>query len=876
MRVKVFIDNQEVTSRVILADTKLSKGLSNRSRQASLTIRATAQEEALYDIAKYDLAAYDWSISTRFLNSAVVIKDAATDEVIYRGFITRASVKEINPTAHLYLLEIEEFQKTLSDLIITSESYTNKNTKYIIEDLCSKYLPCDTTNVLSLATLPQYEIKDKPIAEVFSDLAKMVNGQWWLSPDNKLYFMSLLYAPPAPYKLTDDVSDPEYVKVTITDFQKDTSAFANRVTFLGGLQFDGTEIRVTVDNPASQASLGRVVEKVIVDREVSVEAIAQLLAQAELDKRVNPKITGSFETLVPGFDVGQSLRLKLEKYAVDDYVMITQVDYEWITADTVKYKVSFGPKPSVADLIQAIKKPVPQNTTIQSAVIPDGSITKEKIASVNASAIQGTIEGNNVNVNASVIQGTIQGSDVAVSASVIQGVILSSQLADEIIDNLQKYSYALRPIAIESSAPVLPNTAYPVGSYYYNSNSDTWWKNNNNVWQQVTEAEAINGKLKLYHVGAINAQNIIGLITAGQIGSVNANVITGNITANQSIFIAAERLTGNITAGQGVSINAGVLTGTISSSQNITIAAEKLTGTINGGSVTVNANALAGDITAGSSVTINGSVLVNGSVTADKIASINASQITGTIQANQIGTINASQITGTISASQIASINASQITGTIQGNQIGTINASQITGTISGSNITINGSTIINSTINADKITQVYADTVYSDTLRRFGPSWFSGDITVGNDKSIYVDNGNIQATNGVLRSAGLQITGNNFQINYPTEFRTALGAAAASHTHTFSDLSGVAPASHTHTFSDLSGVAPASHTHAISEITSLETALDGKASINHTHSGTNGQNGKYISLNVTKTTVNINGADIDIVTDVSVNDWTV
>lgn len=63
------------------------------------------------------------------------------------------------------------------------------------------------------------------------------------------------------------------------------------------------------------------------------------------------------------------------------------------------------------------------------------------------------------------------------------------------------------------------------------------------------------------------------------------------------------------------------------------------------------------------------------------------------------------------------------------------------------------------------------------------------------------------------------------------TTIETAVaGKAAASHTHTTSQVTGLATA--------LSGKANASHTHEQSEITGLADVLDGKASATHTHTG--------------------------------------
>lgn len=104
---------------------------------------------------------------------------------------------------------------------------------------------------------------------------------------------------------------------------------------------------------------------------------------------------------------------------------------------------------------------------------------------------------------------------------------------------------------------------------------------------------------------------------------------------------------------------------------------------------------------------------------------------------------------------------------------------------------------------------------------------------------------------NYVLRGDGIWVNQNFSSDNctiVPSTIQTALdGKAALSHSHSeadvtnlVSDLAGKASSSHTHTYASLTSIpstfTPSAHTHAESEVTNLVTDLAGKASSVHTH----------------------------------------
>lgn len=267
-------------------------------------------------------------------------------------------------------------------------------------------------------------------------------------------------------------------------------------------------------------------------------------------------------------------------------------------------------------------------------------------------------------------------------------------------------------------------------------------------------------------IGSVNANTIVGQITAGQIGSVNAGVIVGQVSATQIASVNAGTIQGVITAGQIGSVNATTIQGVVVSSQladqiitNLSkyaaalvpiqmiqtsgnlpaampdknfppnsffyyvpdghfyrITADGTTWVRNDSPQNalmqfyyigaINAQSIIGLIAAAQIGTITAGQ-ITGQISAAQIASVNASAISGTLTASQISSVNAASIQGTLSAGQIASVNASSITGAITANQIGSINAATITiGLIGDSQIgSISGVKITQGSIGSDKFT---------------------------------------------------------------------------------------------------------------------------------------------------------------------------
>jgi hypothetical protein len=371
-----------------------------------------------------------------------------------------------------------------------------------------------------------------------------------------------------------------------------------------------------------------------------------------------------------------------------------------------------------------------------------GSIQAYQIASVNASAIQGAITADKIDkVDAEDIQGAIVAGQIgSVNATTIQGVIVTSQLANQIIDDLAKYAPKLAPIPMVndvSEIGVLPNDNFPANSYFYYVPNGGFYRitPDGTSWAQD---QAVTGSQRFYHVGAISANMINGLIVASQIGSVNASTLNGQVQAGQINTVTAGQITGYIHASQIDGVNASVIVGQIT--------ADKI--------LTVNATA------------------IQGSITSDKIGGVLVGRIEGLIQAAQIKEINAGQIAGTIAAAQIGTITAGQITGTLAYNQIGSINATTITiGQLVDSQIAgMSGAKLSVGSVNSDKFNG------YSIDVGGAGNK--PGRIRVFNDSAATV------AQIGVLSEVGLNDYGGWFKV-------LGAGGAGYSSAKVYTDASG-------------------------------------------------------------------------------------
>lgn len=245
-----------------------------------------------------------------------------------------------------------------------------------------------------------------------------------------------------------------------------------------------------------------------------------------------------------------------------------------------------------------------------------GQIDIGQVGSINASQIIGQLQASQIaSVSATTIQGVLTAGQIgSVSAVTIQGVIVSSQLANGIIDSLAKYVTALQPVPmIKAGDPIVgvvpPNGFFyyiPDGHFYQMTADGQGWFQNDNVQ---------NSLMQFYHIGAVNASSIVGLIVAAQIQSVLASTITGQVSANQIASVNASAIIGGLTANQITSVYTTALQGQITANQIASIDVNTIQGNI-----VIYAQNIVGQITANQIASVYGQTITVGSIDSSKLA----------------------------------------------------------------------------------------------------------------------------------------------------------------------------------------------------------------------------------------------------------------
>ena len=103
-----------------------------------------------------------------------------------------------------------------------------------------------------------------------------------------------------------------------------------------------------VDDIASQAAIASIeggdgiFEYLIVDEKLVTIDSARERGRAELSLYSNPIVSGSFESLYPGWRAGQRLHIKLADRTIDEYYLIKNVSINAIGGDRMLYTISFA------------------------------------------------------------------------------------------------------------------------------------------------------------------------------------------------------------------------------------------------------------------------------------------------------------------------------------------------------------------------------------------------------------------------------------------------------------------------------------------------------------------------------------------------------
>ena len=656
MNALIYINGNDVTNACRLQDTRINYDSSKRITTAQITVMGrTLGREARYDYAHYDEDSY--SIALRELYQVTIFDGRDGVTKLFDGQITALDMEQSDgPTFEVfYKVSMNDWAAWLDRAVCWDSGFMlplPSSDQNIIAALLSNFCPKVHLNPDNIAELvPVIESFDwltKTCRQVLDDVCTLSMGEWRIDFDANLYYGPASAARPAPYNLS---TSPDYVStfpVRVEGYRHDFSNPINHAYVRGAVDpASGIWVTANYSDPVSVATYGEY-SSAVVDQQITTGWDAALRAKSMVLQNAYPTEQGNFTVWTDDLQCGMQVHITEENLGIDGDYTIRALSLQWEDNHTVRYEAQFGAaQPDLETVLrllqlrarwqsstQSVGSPAPGSVT--DASIAAGGLHAESISTVNANTIMGAIQASQIaTVNAGAIVGaitsdqiagvkanTIQGAIVAgqigsVSATTIQGVVVSSQLADGIIDDLAKYATALRPVPMLSTVPTLPDPNYPPDTFFYYVPDGHFYRINSAGTGWTLDDNPQNTVMKFYHIGAISASSITGLIVAAQIGSITAGQITGQIQASQIQAVNASSINGQVNASQISTVNASSIQGSISASQ---------------------------------------------------IATINATQITGSIIASQISTVNATTITiGQIVDGQIANISASKLTlGTLQ------------------------------------------------------------------------------------------------------------------------------------------------------------------------------------------------------------------
>jgi hypothetical protein len=683
MRLRVIISDADASDSVLAESVQVTQSISDRVSTASFAMKL----EGLVTNAVYDTAVYDtdvYGVDVRELQD-VRIEEWGTAKRIFAGTVRQIKPNRKRKDLVLQNCDCQDYTTYLDEAFIQSETFAPGTTdQQIIIALATKYAPqliANTSTVAVVDTLSGgWSVLEKTFHEALDELIEITGGDYRVDYTKTLrYFEASPTAAPFGFSNTPNYSTTFPIDAEAS-YTRDAIKLVNRCTVLGAVMPGGQRLKVTYDDPISQATYG-IRATTVIDDQQTVGATAILKAQAVVEQNANPLETISLKTQKDGLEAGMSLAVTHSTYRIAKSYLIYELSLQQRSQTLTEYSVSLGARPpDTLRLLKQIDARSRRNTASPVAVPANGTVTNSSISGtgldvnnlygtitgtdviIDAAVVAGSISGTNVTVDAKAIQGVITGTNVAVDVKTFQGAIISSQVADNLIDRLSLYKDSLRPIPDLSYVPALPSADYPNGAIYRNTDDGQFYENRNGTWGLTDQNSVFSGRVNFYHVGSINAGSIVGAIIAAQINSVNAGSIVGQISSDHIGTVNASAITGVIDAVHIGGVHADLIQGSIVAGQ-IT--------SVNG--ATINA----GSIVSTSIGSVNGGTINIGTVDDSKIASVSANKLT-------VGTINCSLI-------NVININAANITvGNLSATRIGagTISASI---TIISPDIQVNG-----------------------------------------------------------------------------------------------------------------------------------------------------------------------------------------
>lgn len=564
MEARVFINGNDVSAYTKLTSTTINTELSNKASTCSFVLYnlpVTGGDTFSAELPM--LLSGEMSIRNML---DVRIEDADTEAVLFGGFVTSVDQTPVLPSDCEYSLQCQGYLKMLDNFEVSLDYTSTVTDQEILEDIFAEYLPeFDTTGVEEILTFAEFKM-DGSIREVLEALAGYSNAEFYVDGSKRLYYDDAEFDT-TPFVLGGSGNVP----FSNHRFSSDFSERANQIRCSGVDIATNLPFTIVADDEESQEQWGSVFPYTVSDPFPS-EALATVYASAELDRRSQPKELGSLVIREDGIEPGQWITINDPNLKFNGRTfLVRQVSQKWLSHDLCEYSISYGSyREDLADMLLGVTKTANSANQPRASVIGSGSIT-------------------------------------------------GGMLADAVLSQLRHFGPALRPVVMLSSNPSLPDADFPPDSTIYNTTDEVFYKNDGGTWE-ATDGPV--GSYLTYHVGAFNANTMIGAIVADQIGSVYAENLIGEINAT----------TGDVV------VNANSIVGTMPG-----------TVTIQGGSIQALFNS-------GSSVSIHGSLLTNASVPGDAVISISGSKI------QTLSVSGSALVNGTITDTKIGDMNVGKLT----------------------------------------------------------------------------------------------------------------------------------------------------------------------------------------------------------------------
>jgi hypothetical protein len=649
MNARFLVDGQDVTDAALLQATRINYDSTRHITTAAVTIvGAAVGTAAVWGEAVWGVDS--WTVDIEPL-SRVTILDGRDSSKLFEGRVYALDLKQTDAEQSMgaeYGCDLNDYAAFLDRAVCWDADWVvpfPTSDQILIQRLVGHFCPQVNAYVSVAQVLPvimAYDWVGKTCREALDDIAALSLGTWYCDFDGVLHYGAASDAPGAPYALS---TSPDYLTtfpVRVDSYKRDFTNPINRCFVRGGY-VPGAAVRAEAEfsDPVSIEQFGEYSYS-ITDDSLTNPYDCELRAKTTVLKYAWPLETGAFTVWTDDLAVGMKVHIREESLGIDGDYVIQSLALVWKDQHRVEYAANFGSaKPNLESYLRLLDQrsrwksaaPVsasPLPGSVSDSSIAPGGLHSESIAAVSAGAITGQIvaaqigavsagvivgqiqSGQIGSVNAGSVTGALQAGQIgSVNATTIQGVIVSSQVADGLIDNLSKYSAALRPIPTLSAPPALPNATYPPNSFFYNESNGHFYQvtaDGAGYTDQGTSA-SVTGSMAFYHIGKISAGSITGLIAAAQIGSITAGQITGMIQAAQIAAVNASTIQGTITADHIGGVSANLIQGAITAGQ---------IGSIDAATITIG---LVGDAQIG---TVSGGKLIVGTVSSDKL---NATEI---------------------------------------------------------------------------------------------------------------------------------------------------------------------------------------------------------------------------------------------------------